>query len=144
MASTQNHFIQTLSSDNPSVSSFIEEYRKDKFGHETSKQNKKMAEYANKHRLLTSSLWTTRSGYRQKSIPRRRLWIPKTSPEILWTFRYQEKINDVSFSARNFLKPMKVRGIHDIFHVTLLKTYTADLFCREPQPEPAVLFRRWS
>ncbi len=35
---------------------------------------------------------------------------------------------------------MQFRGIHDTFHVSHLKPYTEDLFCGEPQPEPAVLF----
>ncbi len=35
---------------------------------------------------------------------------------------------------------MKLRGIHDTFHVSLLKTYTDDPLSHEPQPEQDIIF----
>ncbi len=89
--------------------------------------------------FLTSSQCRTKSCYRQKYNSRRRLRISETSPEILRIFRYQEKDELRLFSLKTFLSNEVTRN-HDTFHVSLLKPYTDDMFCREPQPEPAVLF----
>ncbi len=47
--------------------------------------------------------------------------------------------NDVAFSLE-VSEPMKQKGIHDTYHVSLLKPYVDDTFDRDPAPEPAMIF----
>ncbi len=124
--------IQTLPSDNPSVSPLIEGNIR--------KQNEKIAEFANKHRLPHQCavgdkvcLSTKHISLEDNSGSR------KLHPKVCSPFVVKKKINDVNFQLE-LSEPMKLREIHDTFHVSHLKPYTEDLSCREPQPEPAVLF----
>ncbi len=99
-----------------------------------------MAEYANKHRrphqfVVDDKVWlSTKTLSLKDGAGSRKLY-----PKICRPFVIKKKVNDVSFRLE-ISEPVKLRGIHDIFHVRHLKPYTQDLFCREPQPEPAVLF----
>ena len=46
-----------------------------------------------------------------------------------------EKINDVTFRLE-ISQPMKVKKIHDAFHVSLLRPYFEDKFSRTQEPLP--------
>ena len=132
--------LQTLSSNNPSVSKFLEDIQKTtKFAHENiQKQNIRMAEYANKSRLphdfaVNDKVWlSTKNLSLEEGSGSRKL-----HPKFCGPFTIKEKINNVTFRLE-ISAPMKARRIHDAFHVSLLKPFAEDPFQRDPQPEPAI------
>ncbi len=76
----------------------------------------------------------------EESINPRRIRYEKTTPKnIVGLSSSKKKINDVAFSLE-LSEPMKQKGIHDTFHVSLLKPYVDDKFDRDPAPEPAMIF----
>ncbi len=134
--------LETLSSNNPSVSKFLKDIQDSSaFARENiRKRNIKMAQYANKSRLphqfaVNDKVW----------LSTKNLSIPdgsgskKLHPKYCGPFIIKKKINDVAFSLE-LSEPMNQKGIHDTFHVSLLKPYVADTFDRDPAPEPAMIF----
>ena len=134
--------LQTLSSNNPSVSKFLETIQETtRFAQENiQKNNLKMAEYANKSRLphefaVNDKVWlSTKNLSIEEGSGSRKL-----HPKFCGPFVISEKINNVTFRLE-LSAPMKARGIHNTFHVSLLKPFVEDPFTRDPAPEPAVHF----
>ena len=134
--------IQTLSSNNPSVSKFLADIQEStKFAYENiQKQNIRMAKYANKSRLphnfsLNDKVWLSTKNLSLEDGSGSR----KLHPKFCGPFHIIEKINDVTFRI-DLSEPMKARRIHDTFHVSLLKPFVEDPFARDPAPEPAIEF----
>ena len=134
--------LQVLSSNNPSVTAFLENIQEStKFAQENiQKQNIRMAEYANKSRLphnfaVNDKVWLSTKNLSIEDGSGSR----KLHPKFCGPFVIKEKISEVTFRLA-LSEPMKARGIHDAFHVSLLKPFVEDTFQRDPAPEPAVHF----
>lgn len=132
--------MHTLSSNNPSVAEFLKSVQESSaFARENiRKRNIKMAEYANKSRIphqfaVNDKVWLSTKnlslsdGFGSK----------KLHPKFCGPFTITKKINDVAFTL-DLSEPMKQKGIHNTFHVSLLKPYVEDRFNREPVPPPAI------
>ena len=61
----------------------------------------------------------------------------KLNPKFCGPFKIIEKVTNVSFRLE-LSEPMKARGIHNTFHVSLLKPFLEDKFDRYDPPLPPV------
>ena len=64
----------------------------------------------------------------------------KLHPKFCGPFKITEKINEATFRL-DLSEPMKTKGIHDAFHVSLLKPFIEDSFDRYDPPLPPVSLR---
>ena len=99
-----------------------------------------MAECANKSRLahnfaVNDKVWLSTKNLAIEDVSD----CKKLHPNFFITFVVIEKINQFTFRLK-LSGPVRARGIHDAFHVSILKPYTEDPFARYPRPEPAIKF----
>ena len=132
--------VEALATDNPAVDEFLKATRDAaEFAFKRIKQqNEKMANYANKFRKahdfkVNDLVWlsTKNLSFEEGSGSR------KLNPKFCGPFKIKEKITDVTFRLQ-LSEPMKARGIHDAFHVSLLKPFKPDKFNRYDKPLPPV------
>ena len=110
-----------------------------KFSHNRiANQNKKMANYTNRSRIPRGFkigdmvLLSTKNLSIEDSSDMREL-----NPKLCYPFKILEKITEVTFRLE-LSAPMKVRKIHDAFHVSPLKRYHEDLFLKYVEPLPSI------
>ena len=134
--------IETLASSNPSVAEFLKAtVESTKFAQDhIKKQNNSMAEYANRFRKQHSfkvgdKVWLSTKNISLEDGSGTR----KLHPKFCGPLEISEKINDVTFRLL-LSEPMKLRRIHDTFHVSLLKPYVEDTFGRNQDPPPPLQF----
>jgi hypothetical protein len=132
---------EAWSTNNPSVEEFLQNIKDStKFVHERIKeQNRKTAEYANKSRIdhsfkVGELAWLSTKNLKFEDGSGSR----KLNPRFCGPFKILEKINDVTVRMK-LSEPMKAIGIHDAFHVSLLKPFNKDSFEREDEPEPPII-----
>ena len=132
--------IEGLTSNNPTVESFLESIRRiTKFTHDRIiLQNKRMAEYANKSRIphtfnIGDEVWLSTKNLSIEDGSGMR----KLHPKFCGPFKITKKINEVTFKL-DISYPMRLKGIHDVFHCSLLKPYVQDQFGRYDKPLPPV------
>ena len=132
--------LETLSSHNPSAKSFIDTiHDTTKFAYDRiTRQNRKMAEYANKSRIphdfkVNDLVWLSTKNLSIEDGS----GIRKLHPKFCGPFKITKRINDVAFKLE-LSEPMKARGIHDTFHCSLLKPYNPDTFGRYDKPLPPI------
>ena len=132
--------VEALATNNPSVDDFLSSTQEaTRFAFDRIKaQNAKMATYANKFRKahefkVGDKVWlsTKNISFEDGSGSR------KLNPKFCGPFPVTEKITDVTFRLE-LSEPMKARGIHDAFHVSLLKPFKPDKFNRYDKPLPPV------
>lgn len=134
--------IQTLSSDVPAADSFIEKIQNatKQAINEIRNQNEAAARYANRFRsphkfevgdkvLLSTKNLSLEDGSGSR----------KLNPKYIGPFRILEKVNEVTVKLE-LSQPMIDRGIHNAFHVSLLREFHDDKFEREKPPPPAIEF----
>ena len=132
--------LETLATHNPAVNEFLKNTQEaSKFAFERIKQqNEKMATYANKFRkqhdfkvndkvLLSTKNLSLEDGSGSR----------KLNPKFCGPFKIIEKVTNVSFRLE-LSEPMKAKGIHNTFHVSLLKPFHEDKFDRYDSPLPPV------
>lgn len=134
--------IEALASNNPTVEEFLRNTQESvKFAFDNiQRQNQKMAEYANKSRLphnfkVGDQVWLSTKNLSLEDGSGCR----KLHPKFCGPFRILERITDVTFRLE-LSEPMKAKGIHNAFHVSLLKPFVKDKFSRDDEPSPAVIF----
>ena len=132
--------VEALASDNPTVQEFLKAMQDStNFAFTRIKtQNEKMATYANKSRRAHSFkvsdmvlLSTKNLSFEDGSGSR------KLNPKFCGPFKISAKINDVTYRL-DLSHAMKAKGIHDAFHVSLLRPYREDKFDRFDTPLPPV------
>ena len=132
--------MEALASDNPTVQEFLKAMQDSTdFAFTRIKtQNEKMAAYANKFRrqhpfkvndmvLLSTKNLSFEDGSGSR----------KLNPKFCGPFKITDKINEVTYRL-DLSHAMKVKGIHDAFHVSLLRPYKQDKFDRFDTPLPPV------
>ena len=132
--------LETLSSHNPSAKSFMDTiHDTTKFAYDRiTKQNRKMAEYANKSRIphdfkVNDLVWLSTKNLSVEDGS----GIRKLHPKFCEPFKTTKKIYDVAFKLE-LSEPMKARGIHDALHCSLLRPYNSDTFGRYDKPLPPI------
>lgn len=134
--------LETLANDNPSVEKFL------KITKDTTQvvqqrimaHNYSMARQANKsrkdHQFKSGDqvLLSTKNLALEDGAGTRKL-----NPRFCGPFNIQEMITKVT-AKLNLSEPMRAKGIHDTFHVSLLKPYVADTFNRHPEKDPPVRY----
>ena len=135
--------LESLATNNPSADEFLKTTQEaTKFAYDRIHiQNAKMAEYANKSRLphtfsVGDRVWLATKNLSLEDGSGSR----KLHPKFCGPFEITQKINQVTFRLK-LSDPMKAKGIHDAFHVSLLKPYVEDTFSRTEEPSPAVKFK---
>ena len=132
--------VEALATNNPSVDEFLYAMQDAaKFAFDRIRQqNQKMAAYSNRFRKahefkVGDQVWlSTRNLTFEDGSGSRKL-----NPKFCGPFKIVEKITDVTFRL-DLSEPMKARGIHDAFHVNLLKPFKEDNFDRYEKPLPPV------
>ena len=134
--------IQALSSTNSTVDTLLSttqkciRFARDKIR----KNNEEAARYANKRQLphrfaVSDPVWLSTKNFSLEDGSGSR----KLHPKFCGPFEITKKINDVTFSLK-LSEPMIARGIHNAFHVSLLRPYKTDEFEREAPPPPPLKF----
>ena len=134
--------IQTLSSDIPAAETFlqrIQESTKEAI-RQITKQNETAARYANRHRLphsfeIGDKVWLSTKNITLEDGSGSR----KLNPKYCGPIKITEKVNDVTVRL-DLSQPMIERGIHNAFHVSLLKPFQKDKFDRTEPPAPPIEF----
>ena len=104
------------------------------------KNNEKMAEYANRSRLPHNFAVNDKVLLSAKNLAlEESRGSRKLHPKFCGPLVITEKISNVAFRLE-LSGPMKIRWIHNAFHVSLLKPFVEDVFQRDPAPELAVQF----
>ena len=132
--------VEALATSNPSVKEFLKNMQEvSKFAFDRIKQqNEKMAAYANKFRkqhvfkvndkvLLSTKNLSLEDGSGSR----------KLNPKFCGPFKIIEQVTNVSFRLE-LSEPMKAKGIHNTFHVSLLKPFYEDKFDRYDHPLPPI------
>ncbi len=132
--------VEALATNNPSVNDFLRNTQNaSQFAfHRIKEQNKKMADYANKTRKahdfkVDDEVWLSTQNLSLEDGSGSR----KLNPKFCGPFKISEKITDVTYRL-DLSEPMKARGIHNAFHVSLLKPFKPDKFNRYEKPLPPV------
>ena len=134
--------VETLASNNPSATRFIENMQQSvKSGKERIiKCNESMAREANKHRTnhkfqVGDQVWLSTKNIALEDGSGSR----KLNPKYCGPLTITKIINDVTVKLK-LPQPMIERGIHNAFHVSLLKPYYKDSFDRDEPPPPPIQF----
>ena len=130
-----------VESPNPSVNEFlanIQEATRKAIAN-IQRKNEYMAKYANQKRLPHKFqpgdwVWLSTANLRLEDGSTTR----KLHPKFCGPFKILTEITPVTFRLE-LSEPMKTRGIHNSFHVSLLRPFVPDKFQRDPLPEPAIL-----
>ena len=132
--------LEALATNNPSVNEFLEAAQNAaKFAFDRIKQqNEKMAAYANRFRKahefkIGDQVWLSTKNLKLEEGSGSR----KLNPKFCGPFKIVEKVTDVTFRLE-LSEPMRAKGIHDAFHVSLLKPFKEDKFNRYEKPLPPV------
>ena len=120
--------LQTLSSNNPSVSQFITNIQNSiKFAQENiRKSNESAAAYANRRRIphkfaVGDLVWLSTKNLSLEDGSGNR----KLHPKFCGLFKITHRINEVTFRL-DLSEPMKARKIQNASHVSLLRPFTHD------------------
>ena len=134
--------LQTLSSDNPSATSFLTAIQKSvKYAQENiRKSNESAAKYANRRRIphkfaVGDLVWLSTKNLSLEDGSGNR----KLHPKFCGPFEITAKVNEVTIRL-NLSQSMKDRRIHNAFHVSLLRPFVKDEFNRTPPPPPPLQF----
>lgn len=101
-------------------------------------KNDRMSKYANRKRKhypfsIDDFVWLSTANLKLEDGTSTR----KLHPKFCGPFQIVKEITPVSFKLK-ISNPMRARGIHDTFHVNLLKPFVSDTFDRDPEPAPAI------